>query len=113
MNNSIKIVRHVRKATTEATSLKPVEGGFVFDEAAIKKADQITLGDLLTSTSLNERTIAGVLMLINYARTNLFNADDKTDEDKCLQVDLQDVYRLIGQDTFDEAFAKSGVKETR
>ena len=104
MTNSINIVRHVSKAT---------EGGFVFDEAAIKKADQITLGDLLTSASLNERTIAGVLMLISYARTNLFHADDKTDEDKCLQVDLQDVYRLIGQDAFDEAFAKSEVKETK
>ena len=104
MTNSINIVRHVRKAT---------EGGFVFDEAAIKKADQITLGDLLTSASLNERTIAGVLMLISYARTNLFNTDDKTDEDKCLQVDLQDVYRLIGQEAFDEAFAKSGMRETK
>jgi len=113
MSNSIKIVRYVRKATEGGTSHKLVEAGFVFDEAAIKKADQVTLGNLLTSASLDERTIAGVLMLISYARGNLFHAEDKTDEDKCLQVDLQDLYRSIGQEVFDEAFTKNGFRDPR
>ena len=109
------IIRHIPQTSTVTKTITrtptPTAKGFTFDEAALKLADEITLGDLLTCGSLDERTIAGVLMLISYARTNLFNSVDKTTEEKCLQVDLQDLYRTIGQESFDEAFSRSGLRE--
>ena len=69
----------------------------------IEVGNQITLADLLRSTGLEDLTIAHVLMLISNARTNLFKCTDKTDQDKILQVDLQDLYRAIGQESMDAA----------
>jgi hypothetical protein len=109
------IIRHIPQTRTETTIIRktpsPKIEGFTFDEAALKLADAITLGDLLNCGSLDERTIAALLMLISHARTNLFHSVDKTDEEKCLQVDLMDLYRTIGQESFDEAFSKSGLRE--
>lgn len=111
------IIRHIpqTKAVTKAITKVPATKleGFTFDEVALKLADQVTLGDLLTCGSLDERTIAGVLMLISHARTNLFNSVGKTDEEKCLQVDLMDLYRTIGQESFDAAFQHVASREAR
>ena len=80
------IIRHIPQTSTDTKKIPGIQAaklkGFTFDEAALKLADEITLGDLLTCGSLDERTIAGVLMLISYARTNLFNSVGKTDEEK-------------------------------
>ena len=69
----------------------------------IEVGNQITLADLLRSTGLEDLTIAHVLMLISNAKSNLFKCTDKTDQDKVLQVDLQDLYRAIGQESMDAA----------
>ena len=76
---------------------------FTFDEDVIKAGNQITLADLLMSDALEDLTIAHVLMLISNARSNLFKCTDKTGTDKILQVDLQDLYRAIGQESMDAA----------
>ena len=76
---------------------------FTFDEDVIRVGNQITLADLLMSAGLEDLTIAHVLMLISNARTNLFKCINKTDTDKILQVDLQDLYRAIGQESMDAA----------
>ena len=76
---------------------------FTFDEDVMKVAKQITLADLLESSALEDLTIAHLLMLISNARTNLFKSTDKTNPEKILQVDLQDLYRVIGQDSMDSA----------
>ena len=76
---------------------------FTFDEDVIRIGNQITLADLLMSAGLEDLTIAHVLMLISNARTNLFKCTDKTGTDKILQVDLQDLYRAIGQESMDAA----------
>ena len=111
------IIRHIPQTSTGTKTITRLPTakfeGFTFDEEALKLADEITLGDLLTCGSLDERTIAGVLMLISYARTNLFNSVGKTDEEKCLQVDLMDLYRTIGQESFDEAFQRAASREAR
>ena len=69
----------------------------------VEVGSQITLADLLMSTGLEDLTIAHVLMLISNARSNLFKCTDKTGTDKILQVDLQDLYRAIGQESMDAA----------
>lgn len=111
------IIRHIPQTNAVTKTIPGVQAaklkGFTFDEAALKLADQVTLGDLLTCGSLDERTIAGVLMLISHARTNLFNSVGKTDEEKCLQVDLMDLYRTIGQESFDAAFQHVASREGR
>ena len=76
---------------------------FTFDEDVVKLGSQITLADLLMSAALEDLTIAHVLMLISNARSNLFKCTDKTGTDKILQVDLQDLYRAIGQESMDAA----------
>ena len=76
---------------------------FTFDEDVIKVGNQITLADLLESSALDDLTIAHLLMLISNARSNLFKCTDKTNPDKILQVDLQDLYRAIGQESMDAA----------
>ena len=77
---------------------------FIFDEeAVVEVGSQITLADLLMSAALEDLTIAHLLMLISNSRTNLFKCTDKTDQDKILQVDLQDLYRAIGQESMDAA----------
>ena len=76
---------------------------FTFDEDVMKVGNQITLADLLMSSGLEDLTIAHVLMLISNARTDLFKCSDKTNTDKILQVDLQDLYRAIGQESMDAA----------
>ena len=76
---------------------------FTFDEDVIRVGNQITFADLLMSTGLEDLTIAHVLMLISNARSNLFKCTDKTGTDKILQVDLQDLYRAIGQESMDAA----------
>ena len=69
----------------------------------MKVAKQITLADLLDSGALQDLTIAHLLMVISNARTNLFKTTDKVDAEKILQVDLQDLYRVIGQESMDAA----------
>tara|TARA_Y100001937_G_scaffold27327_1_gene39231 strand:- start:1943 stop:2227 length:285 start_codon:yes stop_codon:yes gene_type:complete len=76
---------------------------FTFNMDVIEVGNQITLADLLRSTGLEDLTIAHVLMLISNAKSNLFKCTDKTDQDKVLQVDLQDLYRAIGQESMDAA----------
>ena len=76
---------------------------FTFDEDVVEVGKQITLADLLMSSALEDLTIAHVLMLISNARSNLFKCKDKTGTDKILQVDLQDLYRAIGQESMDSA----------
>ena len=84
-------------------TVSPPQTKFVFDEEVMKVAKQITLADLLDSAALKDMTIAHLLMLISNARSNLFKTSDKVDAEKILQVDLQDLYRAIGQDSMDAA----------
>ena len=76
---------------------------FTFDEDVIRVGNQITLADLLISAALDDLTVAHLLMLISNARSNCFKCKDKTDTDKILQVNLQDLYRAIGQESMDAA----------
>ena len=94
-------------------TVSPPQQEFTFDEEVMKVAKQITLADLLDSTALRELTIAHLLMLISNARSNLFKSSDKTDREKILQVDLQDLYRVIGQESMDAAhqFITNGTRQ--
>ena len=84
--------------------MNKVSPKFTFDEEAVNDVgSQITLADLLMCGALEDLTIAHLLMLISNSRTNLFKCTDKTNSDKILQVDLQDLYRAIGQESMDAA----------
>ena len=88
---------------SDPTTAKADAQFFAFDEDVMRVAKQITLADLLDSTALKELTIAHLLMLISNARSNLFKSTNKTNPEKILQVDLQDLYGVIGQDSMDAA----------
>ena len=85
-----------------ASQLRPPT--FLFDENIIELAKEISLGDLLESATMDDRTICGVLQLISHTRANLMRGKKKSVAEKVLQVDLQDLYSAIGQDDFDRAF---------
>ena len=77
---------------------------FVFNEEVVELAKNISIGSLLECGSLDERTIAGILVSLSYCRTNLTKTTNKSVSEKCLQVDLQDLIYAIGQEDFDKAF---------
>lgn len=77
---------------------------FLFDETVIELAREISIGDLLDSATMDERTICGVLQLISHTKANLMRGTKKSVAEKVLQVDLQDLYNAIGQEDFDRAF---------
>ena len=87
---------------TNQMTTKP-KSDITINEDVVKVGSRITLADLLMCDALEDLTIAHVLMLISNARSNLFKCTDKTGTDKILQVDLQDLYRAIGQESMDAA----------
>jgi len=78
---------------------------FHIPQAAVALAEEISLGDLIRITE-HENNRMGIIRMISYCRSHLMTKPGKTDEEKNLLLDLIELTNEIGQERFDQAFAK-------
>ena len=77
-----------------------------FTDEALKFADQITLRDLLEAPNIDQNTIDNLMRCLHFSSKNLFHATNKTDHEKILLTDLNDLLRCA-KDQVDSAFPHS------